>query len=243
MIYENGGIYHVYNRGVNKQTVFTDKDCFTYFLKLLNHAQRFNTAPTHHSQKVAAYGVDSFLLLDNSADLNLRDLENRGHGNGSALKKSIPIKLHAYCLMPNHFHFLLEQLVDGGISFYVRRVLTSYSKTFNSRFNRTGPLWEGRFKAKQIEDDYSYLQVIRYIHLNPFHSGKTQVEDLSAYPYSSYHEAVGQPRRKIFPICDHKFLRGLIPATSQYKEFVQAEISLRAQKVLENLIIETPFDE
>lgn len=163
---ETGGIYHIYNRGVNRQTVFTDENCFTYFLRLLEHIKLFNTALTQHNFKVAAHGKNTFSLV-NPKLLNLGGLET--------LEKAVPVKLHAYCLMPNHFHLLLEQLIDGGISFYVRRILTSYSKAFNSRFGRTGPLWESRFKAKQAEDDYSYLQIIRYIHLNPIHSEKTKL--------------------------------------------------------------------
>jgi REP-associated tyrosine transposase len=77
------------------------------------------------------------------------------------------VKLLAYCLMENHFHLLLYQLETGTMTAFMRSLLTSYSKYFNHKYKRTGPMFEGRYKAKDI-DSQAYLDHIsRYIHMNP----------------------------------------------------------------------------
>jgi putative transposase len=77
------------------------------------------------------------------------------------------IELVAFCLMPNHFHFLVYQHQTGAMSALMRSLLTSYSRYFNKKYHRSGPLFESRYKASLISDD-AYLQhITRYIHLNP----------------------------------------------------------------------------
>lgn len=77
------------------------------------------------------------------------------------------LELVAYCLMPNHFHLFIYQHQSGAMTGFIRSLLTSYSRYFNKRYQRSGPLFESSYKASMISDD-SYLQHIsRYIHLNP----------------------------------------------------------------------------
>ena len=77
------------------------------------------------------------------------------------------VDLLAYCVMPNHFHLLLYQRQQSDVTSLMRSIMTSYSRYFNTRYKRTGPLFESRFRSSLITDD-NYLQhITRYIHLNP----------------------------------------------------------------------------
>jgi putative transposase len=77
------------------------------------------------------------------------------------------IELLAYCLMPNHFHLLVYQHQQGSMPALMRCLLTSYSRYFNKKYHRSGPLFESRYKASMITDDAYYQHITRYIHLNP----------------------------------------------------------------------------
>lgn len=116
------------------------------------------------------------------------------------------VDIGAYCLMPNHFHLLIREKIEGGLSLFMKKLLTSYSMYFNLKHHRTGALFEGRFKATHVaEDDYlNYL--FAYIHLNPVKiinpgwpkTDLTEVdraaEYLKNYRFSSYQDYLGLNR-------------------------------------------------
>lgn len=77
------------------------------------------------------------------------------------------IHIGAYCLMPNHFHILAHEKVDGGISKYMLKLLTGYTMYFNKKYNRTGSLYEGTFKSTHLDSDRYLRYIYSYIHLNP----------------------------------------------------------------------------
>jgi putative transposase len=91
--------------------------------------------------------------------------------------------------MPTHIHIILEQLEDKGISKYMNLVLKSYSKYFNVKYNRRGPLWEGRFKNVSVETDEQFMHLTRYIHLNP--TSSLLVDNPEDWEFSSYKEYAG----------------------------------------------------
>lgn len=110
------------------------------------------------------------------------------------------VSVLCYCLMPNHFHFLLKQIIDRSIVQFMNTVQLGYAKYFNTKYERVGPLFQGRFKAKMIESDEYLLYLSAYIHKNPiskFDSGnpvdsRNRLRDqLRAFPYSSYREFIG----------------------------------------------------
>ena len=76
------------------------------------------------------------------------------------------MEIICYCLMPNHLHLLLRQLMDGGISKFMSNFANSYTRYFNTKSKRKGPVFEGKFKAKRIETDEQLLHLSRHIHLN-----------------------------------------------------------------------------
>jgi putative transposase len=90
------------------------------------------------------------------------------------------VELNAYCLMPNHFHLLVYQRQAGELTLFMRSLMTSYSRYFNTKYKRSGPLFESRFRASLISDDAYLEHISRYIHLNP---RQWRNYDYSSLPY------------------------------------------------------------
>ena len=165
--------YHCFNRGIDKRDVFTDEHEHRRFLHLL-YACNSNT-PVHLSNLPKMSDEEIFMLP-----------------RGGQL-----VAVGAYCLMPNHFHLLLKPLGDGGITGFMRKVMTAYTMYFNIKHERTGNLLNKPFRSKHVYDDRYFQYVIRYIHCNPaelYEPGwkRGQVSDptllasnLRDYPYSS----------------------------------------------------------
>ena len=116
------------------------------------------------------------------------------------------VEIIAYCLMPNHFHLLLREIEDGGISKFMQKLTTGYTMYFNKRRERNGALFQGRFKATHVADDRYLRYLISYIHLNPIKliepkwkeigiTDKARAEQyLENYAESSYLDYLGRKR-------------------------------------------------
>jgi putative transposase len=115
--------------------------------------------------------------------------------------------------MPTHLHIALKQLKTGGISAFMGNVLNSYTRYFNTRSNRKGPLWQSRFKHVPVESDEQLSHLTRYIHLNPV--TEHLCEDPGAWEYSSYKEYMGETADAI---CAPKF--NLFSSPGAYRDFV-----------------------
>ena len=162
LVFENHECYHVYNRGVDKRTVFHSPNHYRHFINTINR-----------------------ILTTGSATPRLI------YNQSQALNHNIDIL--AYCLMPNHYHFLVRQRSDAGVTRFMQQLNTSYTKYINLNQQRTGHLFEYAFKAKHIETDEQLLHVSRYIHLNPFLAGL--VDTIEAYEWSSYPEFLRRRKR------------------------------------------------
>lgn len=154
----NDEFYHLYNRGLEKQPIFTDKRDYSHFIRALFYYQIQNPKP-----KFSLYRQSKTFPIDQTKKI---------------------VDIICYCLMPNHFHLLVRQLKDGGISEFMRRFIHSYTKYRNIKYKRQGPVLQGMFKAVRVETDEQLLHLSRYIHLNPLVS--FLVKDLESYPWSSY---------------------------------------------------------
>ncbi|TZF82924.1 transposase [Cognatilysobacter lacus] len=107
-------------------------------------------------------------------------------------------ELHAYVLMTNHVHLLVTPSTPGGVSRMMQAIGRRYVACFNSRYRRTGTLWEGRFKSALVDSDRYVLACYRYIELNPVRAH--MVADASEYPWSSFHaNALGRPEARVRP--------------------------------------------
>jgi len=98
------------------------------------------------------------------------------------------VDIIAYCLMPTHIHLILRQLKEEGISTYMRKVLNSYARYFNTKYNRKGPLYEGRFRTVLIESNEQLYQLTRYVHLNPVTAHLAEMPE--QWQASSYNEFI-----------------------------------------------------
>lgn len=152
----------------------------------------------------------ALLYVSNSAkpvDVNTHFQEGRSFLELFATERGGEVvDIIAYCLMPNHFHLLLHEKVEGGITKFMRKLSTAYSMYFNSKNDRTGPLFSGRFKAKHADTDEYLKYLFAYIHLNPIklidplwkengvQNRDTTQSYLEDYMYSSYHDWKGNTR-------------------------------------------------
>ena len=152
-VFVNDNFYHLYNRGVEKRIIFNEQKDYEVFLSILI----YYLSPTQIKHDV--FSRKPKIRIPNS------------------------VSLLCYCLMPNHYHFLIKQNKDNGITTLMHALGVTYSMYFNKKYERVGSLFQGRFKAKLIDKDEYLLQVSKYIHLNPkeFYN-----KPLSTYPYSSY---------------------------------------------------------
>jgi putative transposase len=127
------------------------------------------------------------------------------------------VEIIAYCFMPTHIHLVLRQLKKDGISIFMSKVLNSYTRYFNLKNKRKGPLWESRFKNVEVGTDEQLLHLTRYIHLNPVTANL--VEDPSDWSFSSYKEYLGEKQLEE-NICNYSRLLDIVP--QDYKKFVSS---------------------
>lgn len=125
------------------------------------------------------------------------------------------VQIIAYCIMPTHFHFILKQLRNNGITKFIGNLLNSYSRYFNLKRKRKGPLWVGPFKNVPVKTDEQLMHLTRYIHLNPVTA--SLVKKPNEWIASSYAEYIGlsEPEDRI---CDYDGLLSI--DCDQYKTFV-----------------------
>lgn len=142
--------------------------------------------PIRYFQKGSFYHVYNRGNRKQNIFISNRDYE-RFLKRALTYKKKFEISILSYCLMPNHFHFLLKQDSDASITNFMLRLGTSYAKYFNIKYGEVGSLFQDRFKAKLIESDEYLLQLSRYIHRNPKEIlPLTPGVELGDYRWSSY---------------------------------------------------------
>ncbi|MBI1957521.1 MAG: transposase [Candidatus Niyogibacteria bacterium] len=138
--FEENEHYHIYNRGVDKRNIFLDRNDVDRFFLSMN--------------------------LFNAAEPIGSIYESRFGSLASKLEKTPLVNFVSYCLNPNHFHFLLEQNTEKGIEKFMQRLGTGYTKYFNTRYKRTGALFQGVFKSIGIDSNDYLLRAASYINLN-----------------------------------------------------------------------------
>jgi len=183
--FAKGEYYHVYNRGNSKQRIFRDKNDYARFLGLL-------------------------FACNSSENFKIDNLNNKQSLLDAPRGKQI-VNIGAYCLMPNHFHLLLTDIGEGNISSFMRKLLTAYVMYFNKKYQRSGGLFEGKFKAEHANTDRYFKYLFSYIHLNPvkliehkwretgIQNKSKALKYLEQYQYSSYLDYFGviRPEGKI----------------------------------------------
>jgi len=215
--FTNDQYYHVYNRGVEKRKIFLDDSDYLRFLKSLNY---FNQEEP------------IFSLFWNDVKQ-----KNLGVGSLKSLKSKSRklVDIVAYCLNPNHFHLLLKQKIDGGISEFMKRLGIGYTSYFNHKYQRTGVLFQGRTKSIHVNSNEYLLYLSAYINENNFIHGYSK--NSQAWKYSSYLDYVGKRQGKM---CDKSIILNQFNNNfSQYEEFSRENaLHLKEKKENEKYLLE-----
>lgn len=211
-------VYHVFNRGVAGLPIFLGSKGYHRFLDLVAY-YRFIDVPTSYSY---------FLKLP---------LEQRLATQKELAKSDVQVEILAFCLMPNHFHFLLKQKTETGTTALISKIQNGYAKYHNTKNGRTGPLFQPMFKAVLIETDEQLLHVSRYIHLNPSTGYLVEIKNLTAHPWSSLNQYLGEFPG--YPFVKNDLVISLFKDESKYKDFVfdQAEYQRELGKI-KHLVLE-----
>jgi putative transposase len=164
--------YHIYNRGNLKQTLFHEKTDYIRFLFLLIHLQS-PVVLTHTTRYIRNY-LDKGTFAVREKDV-------------ADIHESKFVEIINFCIMPNHFHITLRAVTDDGVSRYMHRVSNAYAKYFNTKYKKTGHVFQGAYKAKFITSDSQLTYLSAYIHRNPNEMKKWE-RRCAEYPWSSYQD-------------------------------------------------------
>ena len=202
--FTNNEYYHVYNRGIDKRVIFETPVDF----------QRF---------------ADCLQFFNSFEKVEIREKRKSSSPEDSPQGERKLVDVICYCLMPNHFHLLLKQRVDNGITTFMKKMGTGYSMYFNITRERTGSLFQGPYKAKAVKDNDYLTHLSRYIHMNPVDlidanwkevgiKNKNSTHSfIEKYPWSSYADYVSGRESKII---SKNILHELFSALD-YVKFVQ----------------------
>lgn len=183
-----GEYYHIFNRGVAHMSIFIDHRSYRRFINSMTYYQMEGPKPrlSHFNPKVHSINLDKHI-----------------------------VKIICYCLMPNHFHLLVKPLNNKALTEFMRKLQDSYSKYFNTRSKRVGPILQGMFKAVLVQSNEQLLHLSRYIHLNPLVSVITK--NLKDYRWSSFPEYLNLTNLEI---CSKEIVLDQFQSTEDYYQFV-----------------------
>ncbi len=215
-----GEYYHIYNRGIDKRIIFRKERDYERFVILL-------------------------YLSNTKESFRLNDLLNRQSKTFEEVlkikKEDSLVSVGAWALMNNHFHILVRQDVDGGITKFMKKLGTGYSMFFNIKYERKGAVFGGLFKSKLIGNDDNYMkQLFAYIHLNPLEIKFPEWESnldrplsdmklfLEQYKYSSYQDYIGKDRIEKNILKKESF-PDYFKSNRSFKEFVENYFSTKIE--------------
>ena len=203
----NGEVYHILSRSIAEYEIFNDQEDYLRFINLLVY---------YHKEGDLSYSY--FMTLEGVVKNGFDNYFAKMTGDRDEL-----VQVVAYCIMPTHVHLILKQLTSNGISDFIGKVLNSYSKYFNTKHKRKGPLWEERFKNILVITDEQLLHLTRYLHLNP--ATALIVEKPEDWPYSSYCEYLGIGQG--IGLCKYQDILNINPKS--YRKFVNDRISYQRE--------------
>lgn len=207
--------YHIFNKSIAGYEIFNSKEGFLRIIEVIRYYQPVKT-------KIRFSKREEIKNDDSISPLPRLPQENK------------LVEIIAYCIMPTHIHLILKQAADKGISTFMSLISNSYSRYFNLKHKRKGPLWENEFKNVLITSDEQLLHLTRYIHLNPVSA--FIVNRPGEWTASSYKEYLGEVD-DAQKICNFDDLLNI--SLSSYREFVEDRISYQRELTqIKHLILE-----
>lgn len=216
-----GEFYHLLNRGNGKMNIFLDTPDKERFLKLL-------------------------FLCNDVIPVDMRNYEGESFGDivgvADGDNREMLVDIGAYCLMPNHFHLLVREREENGISIFMKKLSTGYSMYFNKKYERTGKLFEGAFKATHADDDRYLEYLFSYIHLNPIKLidplwKENGIKDLNKskaflknYKYSSCHDYLGIERAESL-ILNKEAFPEYFESKKEFEDFIEDWLNYSTQEL------------
>jgi len=215
----DGEFYHVYNRGVNRRKIFLKESDNVTFVRTFEYYSFVN-----HRMKFSEY-------------LALSPQVQADYFNKLSQKS---IEIISFALMPNHFHFLIKQTGEKGITNFMRLFENSYTRYFNIKHGRVGHLFQGQFKAVRIETDEQLLHVSRYIHLNPLTSFVIRsMEELEKYSWSSYSTYIDIDKENSMKFVNPIPILEQFKNIESYQKFVSDQSAYQQElELIKHLILE-----
>ena len=217
------GYYHICNRSNDEQKIFFEPIDYARFLFSILFCQA--TIPFFNMGRQASYFVRHSVF--NISTTTIEEIH--------AHRK---IGLNAFAIMPNHFHLLVQEKQTGRVSAYLQRIQHSYAKYFNTKYKRSGHLFQGPFRVVPVETDEQLVYLSAYIHRNP-RGIKEWVGKELAYPWSSYQDCAEKNRWGAL-LQPGIFLNQFAEPKS-YKNFVEtstAKLKLKNQSPVQNLLLD-----
>ena len=145
-----GQYYHIYNRGVDKRDIFSDKNDLYRFIESIKEFNR----------------EDKINSLSNLRKLKPQNSQIAARPLSEEKSKDILVEIIGYCINPNHFHFIIKQISDDGISKFMHKLQGGYVSYFNNKNSRNGSLFQGKFKSQIIVDENYFNKLIGYVNKN-----------------------------------------------------------------------------
>ncbi|MBI4120364.1 MAG: transposase [Parcubacteria group bacterium] len=200
--------YHIYNRGNNKRSIFQEKFDLKRFLQ----------------------GLDDFNSEEPIGSIYEKSFKTKNNQLGSQASKLVNII--AYCLNPNHFHLVLEQIVDNGITKFMHRQGTGYVKYFNEKYKLSGSLFQGPFKAIHVDSNEYLLHLSTYVNLNKEAHG-WRYNDALVPSISSWDEYVNRPP-KVGSLCNTDPILSQFKSSDEYRKFALDSLeTIRVRKEMQ----------
>ena len=215
--------YHVLNRGNNKQIIFLndkDKIRFLYLILLFQ-------------SPVLIKNIKE--IIDSSPYPLQHPMLQGGDDITNDIVSTRYVELECFILMPNHFHLLVHEIKEGGVARYMQRVLNAYTKYFNTRYERSGHLLQGPYKAVHIKNNNQLLYLSTYIHRNSRELLRWRGKE-SSYPWSSYPDFIGNNRWN--KLLKHDLITGQFNNEEDYRRFTDESTAKISKHIKSELLID-----
>ena len=224
--------YHILSRGVDKRKIFMDDEDY---LRGIHDLFEFNDVESANN---LTYFFGKY--MDVRRPYIEREKKKR--------TRKLLVKIHAFSLIPNHYHLLLSAVAENGIPLFMKKFNGGYAKYFNGKYERKGTLFEGRYKKVIIKDEAHFIHLPYYIHLNPLdlitpewrerklNNFTKAMKFLNLYRWSSHLDYAGE---KNFPsVTQREFLLGLFGGHEQYKRGITKWLKELSLEDMDDLTLE-----